>query len=130
MLGVLKRMFGVGEVDDAVEIDASAAALASIRESLFPPFEYRTVTNGDGETVRYAVDDSVDSIIESVIADLESGYNDETIHRSLTDVLRRLDHARRVLRPEQGDFTDQDYVVVGTPVDDSTVHVTDVKVAD
>lgn len=82
--------------------------LEEITKLLFPPLELYT----DKDNVSYQIDYSVDTNIESVITDLEDGYNDETARKTLKKITERLNQVRKLLLVEQKIHKNVQYVIV------------------
>ena len=85
--------------------------LEKIKNLLFPPLDLKEETNGV-ETVKYHIDYSVDTNIDSVIADLQEGYNDEACHKTLTRCVDRLNEARRILEAYMELDENAKYIIV------------------
>lgn len=71
--------------------------LDKIRSALFPELETHFVPDESGNNVMIHVDRAIDSNLEAVLVDLQSGHNDLACHETLNDVIKRLHRARKIL---------------------------------
>lgn len=90
------------------KVDEDKILLEEIKNILFPPLELYT----DKENNSFHIDSSVDTNIESVITDLEDGYNDETSRKTLKSISERLNKIRKLLNAEQKINKNAKYIVV------------------
>lgn len=73
--------------------DQADLAMKQISDLLFPPFKTEEI---DGE--KYAIDSSVDTNIDAVIADLKDGYLDEHCINNLKAVFDKLYKVRELIK--------------------------------
>jgi hypothetical protein len=71
--------------------------LDQIKSILFPPLKLDEEFDKDGSSIKYHIDYSADSNLDAVLMDLQEGFNDEASHKTLNDVIIRLNRVRRLL---------------------------------
>ena len=86
--------------------------LEQIKKLLFPPLELREHMDKDGSKVKFHIDYSVDSNLDSVIMDLQEGYNDPACHKTLDAIVKRLHEIRKLLEAYAEIDTEAKYIIV------------------
>jgi hypothetical protein len=86
--------------------------LKEIKKILFPPLELHDDLNENGKLVKYHIDYCIDSNLETVLNDLQDGYNDSKCYDTLNSVIKRLIHIRKLLDVETNMDKDAEYIVV------------------
>ena len=81
--------------------------LDKVSNLLFPPPQVR---EEDGQKMH--IDYSIDYNLMGVLADLEEGHNDETVHRTISFAIGKLAEVRRILEPKDDVDPDVKYFVV------------------
>jgi len=82
--------------------------LEEIKNLLFPQLSFREGPEGE----KYYIDSTIDANISSVITDIEDGYSDQIMAKTLKDVNERLYKVRKILDAFEFLDTDADYVIV------------------
>ncbi len=90
----------------------SDKAIEKIREVLFPKSRVRITKDNEGNQVKYQLDYSIDTNLDVVLSDLQTGYNDENVHRTLSSMIDRLTEVRKILEVRDVAYPDTDYIVV------------------
>lgn len=105
-------MFGMFSVKKKDETPADVK-IEEIKNILFPPLEMRHTTNEQtGEELKYHIDYSVDSNLESALADLEEGYNDKTTQNTIRDAANKIYKIRELLEAHMEISKEASYIVV------------------
>lgn len=85
----------------------SDVLLEQIKQILFPPIK----THTDKEGNKYHIDYSADINLDSVLSDLEEGFNDETSQATIRKVSKRIYEVRKLLNFHQELDADAKYVL-------------------
>lgn len=89
----IKEMFKVQK-----KVDAPAdQRLEEIKNILFPALELKQEIDKDGSVIKYHVDYSIDTNLDAVLIDLEEGHNDQAVHKTLSNMIKRLIKVRKIL---------------------------------
>ncbi len=88
--------------------------LEKIKQILFPPLELRDGVGKNGEPVKYHLDYAADSNLDAVLNDIEEGYVDETCHKTLNEVVKKLHKIRKILGANFLIDKDAEYIKVAT----------------
>jgi hypothetical protein len=95
--------------------------LEEIRNILFPPHEAKeTLDKETGEMFKFYVDYSADMNLDSAMHDIQEGFADEIVQKTVKDVIDRLYKVRQLLNADQIKYDpDAKYVIVDNMTDDS-----------
>jgi hypothetical protein len=83
-----------------------------IKSILFPPLITQEEMQKDGTAIKFHVDYSADSNLDAALLDLQEGYNDPACHKTITDVITRLNKIRRMLEAYAELDKDAKYIIV------------------
>lgn len=86
--------------------------IEQIKALLFPPLKLEQELSNEGDLMKFHVDYSADSNLDAVLMDLQEGYNDEAAHKTLNDVIIRLNRVRRVLEAYAQIDPEAKYIIV------------------
>ena len=86
--------------------------LEQIKALLFPPLKLEEEMQNDGTPVKFHIDYSADSNLDSVLMDLQEGYNDKVAQDTINDVVKRLIEVRRLLEAYAQFDKDAKYIIV------------------
>jgi len=86
--------------------------LKKIEQILFPPLELYSDMDEKGKLIKYHIDYCIDSNLETVLNDLQDGYNDTKCYNTLNSVIKRLIHVRKLLEVETNMDKDAEYILV------------------
>lgn len=89
--------------------------LEQIKELLFPQLELNEELSQEGQLVKFHVDYSVDSNLEAVLMDLQEGYNDESVQKTVNTVIKRLIEVRKLLEAYAKFNPESKYIIVDNP---------------
>jgi len=68
-----------------------------IKALLFPPLILQQEMQSDGIPIKFHIDYSADSNLDAALMDLQEGYNDPAAHKTILDVIKRLNKLRKML---------------------------------
>lgn len=102
--------------------------IEQIKNILFPPLKLNTTVNDSGEQIKYYNDYSIDSNLDALLSDLQDGYNDENVHKTLQDIIKRVEKVRKLLEIYVSIDNDAQYIIVETQND--TNHLDNIRVSD
>lgn len=106
-------MFGMFEVKKKVPETPAEQKLEDIKNLLFPPMElHERYDEQSGKTVKYHIDYSADSNLDSVLSDLQEGFNDANSQKTVENVIKTLNEVRRVLEAYWSIDKDAEYIIV------------------
>lgn len=86
--------------------------LEQIKNILFPALETKMEMDKEGNPIKFHIDYSVDSNLDSVLMDLQEGYNDPACHRTLETIVKRLNEVRRMMEAYAELDEDAKYIIV------------------
>lgn len=86
--------------------------LEQIKKLLFPPLKLEEEMQNDGTPIKFHIDYSADSNLDSVLMDLQEGYNDKVAQDTINDVVKRLIEVRRLLEAYAQLDKDAKYIIV------------------
>ena len=86
--------------------------LQQIERLLFPPLENHRTRDG----IDYCVDRSVDTNLHAALIDLEEGFVDEFVLKSIKDSVDIIEQIRKILNVHQQMVDDPSMLVVAPPV--------------
>lgn len=102
-----KQMFNFFKTKKEQQKTDSDVVLEKIKSIMFPQIN----THTDKEGNKYHIDYSVDINLDSVLTDLEEGYNDEASQNTIRKVSQRLYEIRKLLNIQQELDEDAKYVL-------------------
>lgn len=83
-----------------------------IREILFPKLELCEQTDESGTKIKFHVDYSADSNLDAVLMDMQEGYCDAPMMKTMNNVIARLNQVRKILEAYAEIDTDAKYILV------------------
>ena len=86
--------------------------LEQIKNILFPPLETKQEIDKEGNPVKFHIDYSVDSNLDSILMDLQEGYNDPACQKTLNTIIKRLNEVRKMLEAYAEFDEDAKYIIV------------------
>lgn len=86
--------------------------LEKLKNLLFPPLEVKQEIDKEGNLIKFHIDYSVDTNLDSVLMDLQEGYNDPACQKTLDTIIKRLNDARRLLEAFAELDKDAKYIIV------------------
>lgn len=101
--------------------------LEQIKALLFPPLKLEQEMQKDGSLMKFHIDYSADSNLDAVLMDLQEGYNDEASHKTLNDVILRLNRVRRMLEAFAQLDPNAKYIIVENMEKDLDVKAADTE---
>lgn len=110
-------MFGMFTVKKKNPETPAEIKLEEIKNLLFPPLELRESIK-DGDIIKYHIDYSIDTNLDSVINDIQEGYADKTVLNTLTDVIDRLYKVRELVEAHMELDKDAQYIIVDNKKED------------
>lgn len=91
--------------------DSNSYELDRIKSLLFPAMEKEVTEDG----TEFIVDRSIDSNLYAVLVDLQEGFCDEVVLKSIKDAIEVLEQIRKILNVEQEIPNSSDMYVLGPP---------------
>lgn len=114
-------MFGLFNVKKEPATPAEEK-LDMIKNLLFPQLELREKYDEESDQIiKYHIDYAVDSNLESVLSDLEDGFNDPACHRTINNTIKTLNEVRKLLEAYWSIETDAKYIIVDTKKEENDV---------
>lgn len=102
-----------------LQLDTAVKQLEDIKQILFPAFE--TTTTDEGQIIQ--IDYSADSNLEAALSDIEDGYSDETVQKTIKNVIDRVYKIRKLMNVWQEIKAETQGIVIAAqpsePIDDS-----------
>ena len=96
--------------------------LEEIKNILFPPLESKeTVNEKTGESLKYQIDYSVDMNLDGVLLDIQEGYVDEVVTKTIKDATDRISRVRDILEAHANVDREAEYIIVDTPESHSSI---------
>ena len=86
--------------------------IEQIKALLFPPLVLQQEMQSDGNTIKFHIDYSADSNLDAALMDLQEGYNDPAAHKTILDVIKRLNKLRTMLEAYAELDKDAKYILV------------------
>ena len=86
--------------------------IEQIKSILFPPLKLEQEQQNDGSLIKFHIDYSADSNLDAALLDLQEGYNDPAAHKTIDDVIKRLNRIRRLLEAYAELDKDAKYIIV------------------
>jgi hypothetical protein len=86
--------------------------IEQIKALLFPPLVLQQEMQNDGTTIKFHIDYSADSNLDAALMDLQEGYNDPAAHKTILDVIKRLNKLRKTLEAYAELDKDAKYILV------------------
>ena len=86
--------------------------IEQIKALLFPQLITRQEMQNDGTSMKFHIDYSADSNLDAALMDLQEGYNDPAAHKTILDVIKRLNKLRRMLEAYAELDVDAKYIIV------------------
>ena len=103
-------MFGMFTVKKKNPETPAEIKIEEIKNLLFPPLELKE-TIKDGDIMKYHIDYSIDTNLDSAITDIQEGYNDKSVIDTLSDVLNRLYKVRELVEAHMELDKDAQYII-------------------
>jgi len=86
--------------------------IEQIKTLLFPPLKLQEEMQKDGTIIKFHIDYSADSNLDAALMDLQEGYNDPAAHKTILDVIKRLNNLRKMLEAYAEFNKDAKYIMV------------------
>lgn len=99
--------------------------IQEIRSILFPPLKLESKIDSDGEKVIFHIDYSVDSNLDSVLMDLQEGYNDVTSQKTISKVISRISRVRKLLNASINIHDEAKYIIVDDMEESDEIRATE-----
>ena len=118
------NMFSVKKKDPETPAEIK---LEEIKSLLFPPLELRESMK-DGDIIKYHIDYSIDTNLDSAITDVQEGYNDKSVIETLADVLNRLYKVRELLEAYMEIDKEAQYIIVDNKKENYDIEAEDIDI--
>jgi len=99
--------------------------IEQIKAMLFPPLKLEQELAKDGSVMKYHIDYSADSNLDAALIDLQEGHNDEVAHKTINNVIERLNNVRRMLEAYAQIDDEAKYIIVDNMERDKDVTAAD-----
>jgi hypothetical protein len=86
--------------------------IENIKAILFPPLVTQQEMQKDGTQIKFHIDYSADSNLDAALMDLQEGHNDPATHKTILDVVKRLNKLRTMLEAYAEFDKDAKYIIV------------------
>ena len=95
--------------------------LEQIKKMMFPPLILKEEMQKDGSLIKYHIDYSIDSNLDAVLMDLQEGHNDPSCHKTLSNIITRINNIRTMLEAYAMIDENAKYIVVDDMMGDKDV---------
>lgn len=95
--------------------------LEEVKQLLFPDLQLKEELDNTGNVIKYHVDYGVDSNLDAVLMDLQEGFNDAAAQKTIINIVKRLNMARKALAAEAKIHKDAKYLVVDDGSDEPDI---------
>lgn len=93
--------------------------LQEIKDILFPPFQSKEIIDPETqEKAKYQIDYSIDTNLDSVLSDMQSGIYDELSQKTINEAIKKLSKVRQILRAHYEIDKDAQYIIVDSGAND------------
>jgi hypothetical protein len=99
--------------------------IEQIKAILFPPLVTQQEMQQDGTPIKFHIDYSADSNLDAALLDLQEGYNDPASHKTVLDVIKRLNKVRKMLEAYAELDKEAKYIIVENMEQDQDVTAAD-----
>lgn len=93
-----------------------------IREILFPKLHLCEQIDKDGTKIKYHVDYSADSNLDAVLMDMQDGYCDAPMMKTMNSIIERLNQVRKILEAYAEIDSEARYILVSDGKEDEDIH--------